>query len=566
VTRARLGALTVLVVVIGAIGSCSSGCDCGPPLAARPDREAAPEVLLFRLPPMSFEQALAVPQIRALARAGGAALLAGGTDGASLRASVAGADTYILTQPASQLGRAIEARVADAEARPILVVVTSLAPTPAMEAAKDELHPVVMARGSPDALFPDVGRAWSLTSDSTRRSGVVVASDVIATIGAFLGRPRATSGRPIHVDDAEAPFSLHVRYLEQRRLTVPLGTAAALYVVLAGLAAAVAAALRGRIDGRIRRALGWAALAVPALAVALLAVGHLADLSYASVVPFVLLVAVLGTLAFSPLERTDLTLVPAGIGVVVLAFFAVEAMLGWTAMLTPLLGGSELDGGRFYGLPNVAVGLLIGASVWVAQRLSTNAGTVVIVLVGLFAGLPLVGANLGAGVSLFATAGLWFAVRERARIGLARGSMFALGVTVVGVVVLLVAHAVSPVATHVTAFERSSGGVAGVAGKLWSRLEVGFDLIARSPAAIIPVVGLPVALLVAWRAPGAIGSAFRRWPAWRDATLVILLGGIVAYLANDSGPAAAGLAFGLGLGGMLGVSLLAPPGKMTSDG
>jgi hypothetical protein len=36
----------------------------------------------------------------------------------------------------------------------------------------------------------------------------------------------------------------------------------------------------------------------------------------------------------------------------------------------------------------------------------------------------------------------------------------------------------------------------------------------------------------------------------------------VAYLANDTGAAAAGLAFGLGLGGMLGVSLLARPGKM----
>jgi hypothetical protein len=40
----------------------------------------------------------------------------------------------------------------------------------------------------------------------------------------------------------------------------------------------------------------------------------------------------------------------------------------------------------------------------------------------------------------------------------------------------------------------------------------------------------------------------------------------VAYLANDSGPAAAGLAFGLGLAGMVGVSLLALPAKMGTDG
>jgi hypothetical protein len=45
----------------------------------------------------------------------------------------------------------------------------------------------------------------------------------------------------------------------------------------------------------------------------------------------------------------------------------------------------------------------------------------------------------------------------------------------------------------------------------------------------------------------------------KKAILVALLGGVVAYVANDSGPAAAGLAFGLALGGMLGIALLALP-------
>jgi hypothetical protein len=67
------------------------------------------------------------------------------------------------------------------------------------------------------------------------------------------------------------------------------------------------------------------------------------------------------------------------------------------------------------------------------------------------------------------------------------------------------------------------------------------------------------------RPPASVRSTFERWPAWRDAVLVSLLAGVVAYLANDTGPAAAGLAFGLGLGGMLGVSLLAGPGKMDGS-
>jgi hypothetical protein len=114
----------------------------------------------------------------------------------------------------------------------------------------------------------------------------------------------------------------------------------------------------------------------------------------------------------------------------------------------------------------------------------------------------------------------------------------------------------------VSRFEETAGGIGGVLERYADRLRVGLDLIASSPAALVPVIGLPVALLVVLRPPPAIRSTFRRWPAWRDAVLVTVLAGFVAYLANDSGPAAAGLAFGLGFGGMLGVSLLAGAGKM----
>jgi hypothetical protein len=246
----------------------------------------------------------------------------------------------------------------------------------------------------------------------------------------------------------------------------------------------------------------------------------------------------------------------------VLAFFAVEAILGWSGMLTPLLGGAQLDGGRFHGLPNVAIGLLVGAALWVAQRVRPLPGALLLCGVGLFAGLPLAGSNLGAAVTAFAAAGTWYAVRERARLGVGRGVAVAVGVSVLGGALVLLAHAISPVATHVTEFEREVEGLGGVVERFVDRLRVGFDLIAGSPAALIPVIGLPVALFVALRPPARIRASFERWPAWRDAIVVTLVAGIVAYVANDSGPAAAGLAFGLGLGGMLGVSLLAPEGKM----
>ncbi|HET9250180.1 MAG TPA: hypothetical protein VFP13_09635, partial [Actinomycetota bacterium] len=426
---------------------------------------------------------------------------------------------------------------------------------------------IVVAEGTPETLFPQTGEQGSLTSDSTRRDGVVTGADVRATLIDYLGRAPLVSGdvptgSPIEIIPGPPPFELHGRYLAQRRMYVPVGTAGAIYLAIAGLGGIAALALGDRIPRPVRRFFGWGCLSVAALATALLAAGHLPDLTYATVVPFVALVTVFGTLAFAPLERRDVLLIPAGIGIAVLAFFAVEAILTWTAALTPFVGGSELDGGRFYGLPNVFIGLLIGACLWIAQRLRTVAGFALLVGVALFAGLPYVGANLGGSISLFAAAGLWLAIRERERLGVWRGLGVFVGVTLLGTALILVAHAISPFETHVTRFEEQAGGLAGVLEKVGDRLRVGFDLIARNPFALIPVVGLPIAIAAVLRPPAALRPSLERSPAWRDAILVTLLAGVVAYLVNDSGPAAAGFAFGLGLGGLLGVSLLSEAGKM----
>jgi hypothetical protein len=299
------------------------------------------------------------------------------------------------------------------------------------------------------------------------------------------------------------------------------------------------------------------------LSTAMLAAGHLPELSYAAAVPFIAIVTVLGTMAFSPLERESPTLVPVGIGVAVLLFFLVEAFTGWSGMLTPLLGGSQLDGGRFYGFPNVAIGLTVGAALWATHRLPTVAGLATLSGLGLFIGLPYLGSNLGGAVTAFVAGGLWVAVRERDRFGLWRGAGVVAAVAGVGGALVLIAHAIAPIETHISAFEERVSGIGGVVEKFVDRLGVGIDLIARAPAALVPVLGLPVLVIVVLRPPAAIRATFARWPAWRDAVLVTTLAGVVAYVVNDSGPAAAGLAFGLALGGTLGVSLLAAPEKMA---
>ena len=562
-TRARLGALAVCALVGFSLGIAP----------ARAQEPRGREAYLFLVPGISLEDAMADGTLASLATDGGAGLMTlGGGLPTEPRRGIGPRPEDVLVRwldPAKRGGiervaTTIEQTVTTSSAHHVLVIVASTSPSAEMRSSKDQLHPLIVAEGPPGELFAGSGEEGSITSDSTHRDGIVTDLDVMPTIAAFLGvDPSAEmAGSTIEIIPGPPPFELHERYLAQRRMYVPIGTAGGIYLAIVGLGAIVLLALGRRVPQILRRVFGWGCLSVAALATGLLAAGHLPELTYATVIPFVALVTVFGTLAFAPLEHRDVLLIPAGIGIAVLAYFAVEAILSWTAALTPFVGGSELDGGRFYGLPNVFIGLLIGASLWIAHRLRTVAGFGLLVGVALFAGLPYLGANLGGGVSLFAAAGLWLAIRERERLGLWKGLGLFVGVTLLGTALILAAHAISPFETHVTRFEEQAGGLGGVVERVWDRLQVGFDLIARNPFALIPVVGLPIAIAAVLRPPAALRPSLQRSPAWRDAILVTLLAGVVAYLVNDSGPAAAGLAFGLGLGGLLGVSLLSEAGKM----
>jgi hypothetical protein len=265
----------------------------------------------------------------------------------------------------------------------------------------------------------------------------------------------------------------------------------------------------------------------------------------------VAVVTLVGTVAGLRLARDDPLRAPAAVGATVLVVLAAEAAAGWRAALTPFLGGSQLDGARFFGLPNAFIGLLLGSSLYVAARLSPRAGFALIASAALFAGLPFAGANLGAAVTLSAAAGLWLPLRASGRLTW-RGLAFAGGVLAMGAAVTIASHALLPGApTHVTVAVREGGSA-------WDtfvgRLAVGWGLIERNPFAIVPVLGTLATLAIVLRPPAVLAPSLAGRPAWRDAMLVILLASVVAYVANDTGASALGLGFGTALGGLVYVS------------
>ena len=550
-----------------------------PAARAATSEEPTSAAVLIVIDGVSFEQLLAVPEVRRLASVGGAALMVPQEPVHDVVARIErvaeGAGGPVptivrLSAPSERSGSAVaaELRATVSEALAAVppdarVVVAGGSASAAMIARKDAVLPVVMA--PPHAVAVPERGARALTSDATRRDGVVSSLDLVPTVlGTVDGDAPASPGAPMTTTEAEAPFSLHARYLSMRRMTVPMQAAAWIYTLVAAGMLLALVLLRDRTPPSVARRASWIGLSVAPLAVGLFAAGHLPTLSYATALPFVLAVTVAGTLAVVPLGRRGVLVPPAAIGAGVLAYLVLEATTGFSAALTPLLGGSQLDGGRFYGMPNVLEGLAIGAALYLVATWALGPALAVLVAVALFMGLPQIGADVGGALVGFTAAGLWLGIRRRGRLDLGALGLGAL-VAIGGTALILLLHRYLPgVPTHATAFAQGRSG--GLVATALDRLEVGVDLIVRNPFAILPAIGVIVLVVVALRPPAILRPAADRFPRWRDAILTLALAGVVALVGNDSGPAAAGLAFGLALGGLLYVSLRVAALRVGEDG
>lgn len=432
-----------------------------------------------------------------------------------------------------------------------MVIVFSPNPSARMNAIGDEVTPLVLAEGRADRLLARAsGPTPSLTSDTTRRDGLVANVDVAPTVLTFFGIPvpAEMDGRPIRGAGSVDLYALHRLHLEQRRIRLPvqLGEVSFTALLLVLAVPALLAAGRGALSARLVAVMRWLVLCGAGLSVVLLAGGLLPRLTYAVVVPYLLLAtAALGSLAMAWGGRGPMAPFVL-VGAVGLSLVLVDALFGGRAFATPLLGGTAFDGVRFYGLPNAFIATVLASALFVAAALPAAPGFLVLVAAGLVAGLPPLGANVGAAATLFAAAGMWAAIRTGRPGREARGWVRAVTVTAVvaavGTAAILAANRYLPGApTHATLFvRRAQAGGGSVLSKLGHRLDVGWHMLNSSPAPYVPLVGLVVALAMAVRSRGIIGRGLRIVPVWRDALIVMVLASAVAYVTADTGIAAAG--------------------------
>jgi hypothetical protein len=281
------------------------------------------------------------------------------------------------------------------------------------------------------------------------------------------------------------------------------------------------------------------------------------------VVPVLVAVSVAGGAGLLRMaDREGIGAALAWAGAIALGGLVLESLVGWTAAFAPMLGGSHLDGARFFGMPNAEIGLAVGGALLVAHRLRSGAaGLALLVATTLWAGAPWFGANLGAAVTAGAAAGAWWAIRRGREVP---GTLVATVAGAAGGGLSAVAlHRLDPRPTHISraSEDASVGGVLDVLARRW---EIGLRLIGEQPAALIPVVGTVVGMVLASRPPGALARGFARAPGTRDAALAIAIASVVAFVANDTGAAALGLGFGMLAVTLFGVSLAAAPEKMAA--
>jgi hypothetical protein len=428
---------------------------------------------------------------------------------------------------------AVDFALANSPADEVLVIVASPGASSEMRAQGDMLTPLVVVRGPPDSLLVGGRPVTSgLTSDTTRRQGIVSNVDVAPTILEYLDVqvPAEMLGSPIRVD-GKPPTELHDRYLEYRR-TGPVVGVTVLLLAIASLLAGLAVLAVRRL-APLRRAVSVWVLGSVAALVALQPASLLPAFELPVVAGTVLAVTALITWAglragrggpFVPMA------VVAGIG---LGLEVLDAALGWPTGLTPLLSGGALEGVRFYGLGNSYAGIVLGGAVLVAARLGrAGAGAGIIAAAAAFAGLPFVGADIGGGLTLFAVAGLWFGLRHPARPRAVRWALAA-GIVLAGAAFLLAANRLFPEgAPHIS---RASGeGIGGLLGSLFDRLGNNLRTTAQAPAAWLALGGLPVWLVVAWRKLGPFRAPLDNDPVWRDAVVTLTVGAMIGYVLNDT--------------------------------
>jgi len=384
------------------------------------------------------------------------------------------------------------------------------------------------------------GRSGKLTSDSTRRVGIVAGIDVSATVLRELGLaiPSAMKGSPWRVSGRRSVSELQsldarLRVISGRRLL------AVQVFLLVWLAVALLFGLIWDAAGRITAlrlgglAVLWAATTV--LVAGPLRPGRLVEMAIVIGGAFVLALA---TDRLAPWPRGPV--LPAA---AMLVAYTIDLARGSPLIVDSLLGPNPLFGSRYYGLGNEAASglsivLLAGVAAALPVRPATRRDFAVFIAAGLLltllASLGPLGGNVGA---VFTIGG---ATAAGAVVMLPGGPRLRAGILAVGVpVALLAAVALVDLGTgaggHFTRSVLHANGLDEVLTTLARRLELAWEVLRHGLYPLDTVI-CALAFAYALRHRRRALASVRNAPAWQACFWGGAVGSVAGSITNDSGP------------------------------
>jgi hypothetical protein len=543
------------------------------PRAVEALREDNPDAALSGLAPT---RVLADPGLEA------AGLMAIAADGAAAAEAV-GSDGELLPEA----GGLLVVAVADAaRAQALLgrldpdgpVLLAGLEPTPgrARTAPFLQLGQPGGAGGQREGGGGSLAADGLVTSDATRRDGLVALEDVRATLqeaaGATTGSSDGSSddspgtgdglpgGSPVRVEAREEALDAAAALDRQIAALVTAKPWAIAAVVLSGgfaiLLALAVRTLGGAADGRrARTARAWLLLtfAIPS--------GYLVASWTAPPQPAVLVAAgVAAAAVLAAAAAPARTAAPGVLGLLLLLLVTADLATGGAALARPLVSGSAFDGERFYGIGNGTLGYALAGVICAAAFLPLRraAATALLVALALVAGLPALGANVGGALTGMLTAAAAWLLLGRRPLRPARMLAAAAAAVAAGLVVGLVVGAVTGDTTHGTGFvdRVAEGGPAAALRVFAHRVGLNLALLAGSPFGWVGPSLVAIAAVSVTARPLGLDDVSEHVIRTLQAGVA---GAVALMVLNDSGVTAA---IGCGLVLLLGLawSLVPPPG------
>jgi hypothetical protein len=423
------------------------------------------------------------------------------------------------------------------------------------------------ANAAPLLVLGQHGTRGLVTSDSTRRPGLVALEDVRPTIA---GGPQAgDDGTRIELVDDYGPQAAITRtdrrvaaLVTARTWAIPLLCLAAVLALFALLATwrsrargptgpegaahwllaitlslpsgFLLASMAEPVAARVWQALGPGGLRGPGIAGPWAVAWVGSGVAVAAILSWVALrldrpPAPAGT----PRPRTR-PAAPALLGAVLIALVVLDLLLGGHGLSQPLVGGSAWDGERFYGLGNGYFAFALASVMLVAAfaPLSAVATAALLVGLGVVDGLPRLGADVGGALTSMLTAAAALVVLAPGRPRARRAVLLAGLAVAVAVAVALGAGLGGP-ASHAGRFaERLQQGPADAVGVVVDQLARNLRLLANSPFAWAGPLQVLLAGLIALRPPAPLDQL----PGWIRRVLGLgAFGSALLILLNDTG-------------------------------